>query len=218
MLNDRYRKLSQRVNALSLRERVFVFAALLIVVLSLVQLLAIDSGQLRKANASGRIDSAQAAMQDMEQQRQALAASGSKEPDKTANNTLAVQVARLAGLNAELETRGRSLIPPDRMRQVMKDVVQDQAGVTIVGFKTLSPEPVLLPGAVEGTPPGYYRHGFEITLNGQYADLVAYLERLETLPWRFNWIEAKLDTANRPMLSLTLIIHTLSLEEAWLRV
>lgn len=218
MLNERFRKLSQRVNALSLRERVFVFAALLIVVLSLVQLLAIDSGQLRKAGASGRIDSAQAAMQEMEQQRQVLASSGANDPDKTANNTLAVQLARLAELNAELESRGRSLIPPDRMRQVMKDVVQDQAGVTIVGFKTLSPKPVLLPGAVEGTPPGFYRHGFEITLNGQYADLVAYLERLEALPWRFNWIEASLDTANRPILSLTLIIHTLSLEEAWLRV
>ena len=55
-------------------------------------------------------------------------------------------------------------------------------------------------------------------MSGRYADLVAYLERLEALPWRLNWSEATLDAAARPLLTLTLTVHTLSLEEAWLRV
>ncbi|NDP48365.1 MAG: hypothetical protein GZ085_08235 [Sulfuriferula multivorans] len=218
MLSEKYRKLSQRVSALSLRERVFVFVAALIVVFSLAQTLAIDSGQTRKRNANDRVQAAQAAIREIEQQRVALAGSALNDPDKVAHNILAVQQARLDELNAELETRGRSLIPPERMRQVLKDVVQGSGGVTIIGFKTLSPQPVLLPGAAEGTPPGFYRHGFDVTLSGQYADLVAYLQRLEALPWRFSWVEASLDTATRPVLTLTLTIHTLSLEEAWLRV
>ncbi|MGV8992254.1 MAG: hypothetical protein ACOH1Q_12720 [Thiobacillus sp.] len=218
MLGEKFRKLSQRVSALSLRERVFVFVAALIVVFSLVQTLAIDSGQMRKRNATDRVQVAQAAILEIEQQRVTLAGSALNDPDKAALNTLTVQQARLAELNAELDTRGRSLIPPERMRQVLKDVVHGSGGVTIVGFKTISPQPVLLPGAAEGTPPGFYRHGFDVTLSGQYADLVAYLERLEALPWRLSWVEASLDTAARPVLTLTLTIHTLSLEEAWLRV
>ena len=104
------------------------------------------------------------------------------------------------------------------MNLVLKNVVREQDGIRVVGFKTLSPQAVALPDAVEGAPPGFYRHGFEITVSGRYAELVAYLERLEALPWRLSWIEATLDAAARPELTLTLTVHTLSLEEAWLRV
>ncbi len=218
MLDDKFRKLSLRVSALSLRERVFVFAAAMIVVFSLAQTLAIDSGQLRKRNAADRFQMAESAIQEIAQQRQMLGGAATRDPDQAARNMLAAQEAKLAGLNAELETRGRALIPPERMQQMLKDVVQAQGGIRIVGFKTLAPKPVLLPGAAEGAPPGYYRHGFEVVVSGQYSELVSYLERLESLPWRLSWNEATLDTANRPELTLTLIVHTLSLEETWLRV
>lgn len=218
MLDDKFRKLSLRVSELSLRERVFIFAAAMIVVFSLAQTLAIDSGQLRKRNATDRSQMAESAIQEIAQQRQMLGGAATRDPDQAARNMLAAQQAKLAELNAELETRGRALIPPERMQQMLKDVVQAQGGVRIVGFKTLEPKPVLLPGAAEGAPPGYYRHGFEVVVSGQYADLVSYLERLESLPWRLSWNEATLDTANRPELTLTLIVHTLSLEETWLRV
>jgi len=218
MLDDKFRKLSLRVSALSLRERVFVFAAAMIVVFSLAQTLAIDSGQLRKRNATDRVQMAEAAIQEIAQQRQMLGGAATRDPDQAARNILAAQQARLAELSAELETRGRALIPPERMQQMLKDVVQTQGGIRIVGFKTLAPKPVLLPGAAEGAPPGYYQHGFEVMVSGQYAELVSYLERLESLPWRLSWNEATLDTANRPELTLTLIVHTLSLEETWLRV
>jgi MSHA biogenesis protein MshJ len=104
------------------------------------------------------------------------------------------------------------------MNQVLKNVVQGSSGIRVVGFKTLSPQPVALPDAAEGAPPGFYRHGFEITVSGHYADLLAYVERLEASSWRLNWSEATLDAAARPLLTLTLTVHTLSLEEAWLRV
>jgi MSHA biogenesis protein MshJ len=218
MLDDKFRKLSLRVSELSLRERVFIFAAALIVVFSLAQTLAIDSGQLRKRNATDRSHMAESAIQEIAQQRQMLGGAATRDPDQAARNMLAAQQAKLAELNAELETRGRALIPPERMQQMLKDVVQAHGGIKIVGFKTLEPKPVLLPGAAEGAPPGYYRHGFEVMVSGQYSDLVSYLERLESLPWRLSWNEATLDTANRPELTLTLIVHTLSLEETWLRV
>lgn len=218
MLGEKFRKLNQRVSALSLRERVFVFAAAAIVVFSLVQLLAVDSGQLRKRNAADRLQAAESAVQEIGQQRQMLGGAAARDPDQAARTMLAAQNARLAGLNAELAARGRALIPPERMQQMLKDVVQAQGGIRIVGFRTLAPKPVLLPGAAEGAPPGYYRHGFEVVVSGQYSELVSYLERLESLPWRLSWNEATLDTSSRPELKLTLIVHTLSLEETWLRV
>ena len=218
MAGEKWREIGARIGAMSLRERLFVFAAAVVVALALVQTLLIDAGQRRMRNADERLQSARSALAQIEQQQKLLAGEAGRNPDRAAQEALAAQETRLAGLNAELETRERSLIPPERMAQVLKDVVRGQPGVRIVGFKTLSPHPVSLPGAPEGSPPGFYRHGFEITVSGSYSGLVAYLERLEALPWHLNWAEATLDATDRPDLKLTLIVHTLSLEEAWLRV
>ena len=218
MASDKWREIGSRIGTMSLRERLFVFAAAVVVALALVQTLLIDAGQRRIRNADDRLQSARSALVQVEQQQKLLASQTGRNPDRTAREALAAQETRLAGLNAELETRERSLIPPGRMVQVLKDVVRGESGVRIVAFKTLDPHPVSLPGAPEGSPPGFYRHGFEITVSGSYAGLVAYLERLEALPWHLNWVEATLDAADRPDLKLTLIVHTLSLEETWLRV
>lgn len=218
MAGEKWREIGARIGAMSLRERLFVFAAAVAVALALMQTLLIDAGQRRMRNADVRLQSARSALAQIEQQQKLLASQTGRNPDRTAQAALAAQETRLAGLNAELETRERSLIPPERMAQVLKDVVRGQPGVRIVSFKTLDPHPLSLPGAPQGSPPGFYRHGFEITVSGSYSGLVAYLERLEALPWHLNWAEATLDATDRPDLKLTLIVHTLSLEEAWLRV
>ncbi len=218
MVSEKLRELGARIGRISLRERVFVFAAAAVGVLALVQTLLIDAGQLRKQSAQARLQSADEALAQIRQQRQALAGRAGRDPDRTAREALAAQEARLAELNAELERLERLLIPPERMNQVLKNVVQGTGGIRVAGFKTLAPQAVALPDAAEGAPPGFYRHGFEITVSGRYADLVAYLERLEALPWRLSWSEATLDAAARPLLTLTFTVHTLSLEEAWLRV
>lgn len=218
MVSDKLREISARIGAISLRERVFVFVAAAVVVLALVQTLLVDGGSMRKQNAQARLQSATEALAQIGQQRQQLAGQAGRDPDRAVRAALATQETRLAELNAELEKIERTLIPPERMNQVLKNVVKGEGGIRVVGLKTLSPQAVTLPDAAEGAPPGFYRHGFEITVSGSYADLVAYLERLEALPWNLSWVEATLDASGRPDLKLTLKVHTLSLEEAWLRV
>jgi MSHA biogenesis protein MshJ len=218
MASEKLREIAARIGMMSLRERVFIFAASLVVSLALVQTLLIDAGQLGRQQAKDRVQVAEEALVQIGEQRQQLEREAGRNPDQAVRETLAAQEARLVALNAELDRLQRSLIPPERMNQVLKNVVRAQSGIRIVGFKTLDPQPVALPDAAEGTPPGFYRHGFEVKVSGRYSDLVTYLERLEALPWRLNWIEASLDAAARPMLTLTLTVHTLSLEETWLRV
>ncbi len=218
MASEKLQQISERVGAMSLRERVFIFAAALVVVIALLQTQLVDAGQLRKQAAHSRLQAADSTLELIMQQRQQLAGKAGLDPDQVVRDVLAAQEARLAALNVELDVRGRSLVPPERMHQVLKEVVREQGNLRMVSFKTLSPLPVALQGAAEGAPPGFYRHGFEMTVSGRYPELLAYLERLEALPWNLNWIEATLDTAARPELTLTLTVHTLSLEEAWLRV
>ena len=64
------------------------------------------------------------ALAQIGQQRQLLAGQTARDPDRAARDALAAQEARLAELNGELEKLERSLIPPERMNQVLKNVVQ----------------------------------------------------------------------------------------------
>jgi MSHA biogenesis protein MshJ len=218
MASEKLREVAARIGMMSLRERIFIFVAAVVVMLAVVQTLLIDAGLLRKQQANDRVQAAEEVLAQIEQQRQQLEREAARNPDQALRETLAVQETKLAALNAELDKLERSLIPPERMNQVLKSVVQGQSGIRVVGFKTLTPQPVALPDAAEGAPPGFYRHGFEIKVSGRYADLVTYLAKLEALPWRLSWSEATLDAATRPNLTLTLTVHTLSLEETWLRV
>ncbi|HXA47764.1 MAG TPA: MSHA biogenesis protein MshJ, partial [Burkholderiaceae bacterium] len=63
-----------------------------------------------------------------------------------------------------------------------------------------------------------YKHGVEIVVEGDYLDMVSYMNALEAMPWQLFWGKAKLtadDTAKR---SLTLTLYTLSLDKKWLNI
>lgn len=207
-----------RVDAMSLRERLFVFAALVVALLALIQLLLIDPVNARRAAAQTRIEAADAAIAELAAQQGELGARTAHDPDQAAREALARATARLAELDTELEQRMRAMVPPERMPQVLREMARGGAGVRVTGLRSPEPQPLRPAGGEGAAPSGIWRHGFEITLVGRYADLVAYLERVEALPWQFEWAEVRLDARTRPELTLVLTLHTLSLDEAWLRV
>lgn len=215
MALEALKQVGERVGAMSLRERLFVFAAALLGMLAVVQLVLIDPANQRAQQARDRMLAADDGLAELERQQGPQSAGPT--PDQTLREQVTALEARLAALDADVEARERTLVPPERMHQVLREMVRGQGSLRIVDFRSLPPKPVGLSDAPDA-PPGYYRHGVEITVSGRYDELVAYLERLEALPWRLDWSEAKLDASNRPDLALTLTVHTLSLEEAWLRV
>ena len=58
----------------------------------------------------------------------------------------------------------------------------------------------------------------EITLEGSYQELTAYLERLEQAKPKLLWGSVSLSADDHPRLVLTLTVYSLSLERAWLIV
>lgn len=216
MVTDKFRQIDDRLSEMSPRERILLFAAAFIVVIAAIQWLLLDPIQLRIQQARDRLQAAEQSLADIARQQSMQGAA--PDPDASLRAQLTALEARLAGLNAELAARERTLVPPERMREVLRQMVQGVGSLRVVGFKSLPVQPVMLAGATEGTPPGFYRHGVEITVRGRYDELVAYLERLESLPWRLHWIAARLDASDRPELTLAMTVHTLSLEEAWLSV
>ena len=73
-------------------------------------------------------------------------------------------------------------------------------------------------GGTAAPAAGIFKHGVELVLQGSYADLSAYLDRIERTPAQMFWARAVLDAEAYPQLTLTVSIFTIGLEAAWLSV
>ena len=63
-----------------------------------------------------------------------------------------------------------------------------------------------------------YRHGMRIELRGQYLDIVRYLRALEAMQSKVFWGEVQFQSEVYPVSRVTLVIYTISLNQAWLEV
>lgn len=222
----------QKVEKLTLRERVVVLCAVVLVVGYLIFALAIDPAQQRSRTLSIQIKSQQEELTSLEAQRQALAAERA-DPEGAVRAQREAATRRIEEADEALKTLHRSLVPAQRVNLLLQDMLKRDPRLNLVSLRTLPVAP-LLPerpksqasgdsapqagGKREFSQGNVYKHGVELTVRGGYEDLYQYLARLERSQSRMFWARARLSVEEHPRLSLTLTIYTLSLDKAWLEV
>ena len=122
---------------------------------------------------------------------------------------------------------GRNLIAAREMPAFLRNVMPRLRGIEVVGVRTLAVAP-LLPVPEQGAaaagesgaadPGNLYRHSVEIKLAGRYSDLYDWLRALERAPKKVLWGGLSLEVQKYPVSVLTLTVHTLSLDRAWLSI
>jgi MSHA biogenesis protein MshJ len=224
---------AERINARGLRERLLIFAMAALIVVTFINLLALDPLQAERKQLGQQLTEQQARIAAAQSQVQALVAAQAMDPDAANRARLADLRARIARADTSLETFRQGLVSPDRMADLLKDLLARNRNLRLVSLRTL-PVAVLDEGSVgtrQGTaaaakapaesaaPRGaIYRHSVEVTIEGSYGDLLDYVSALEALPWKMYWGGAELSVQTYPTSRLTLTLYTLSLEKVWLSV
>jgi MSHA biogenesis protein MshJ len=224
-------KYAAKFEALSERERIIVFVAALVVSVYLLFALVVEPAQRRAQALRHQITQEKAEMDAM-QARDQLQARRETDPD-AANRARGEELRRnIDALDATLKATQRDLVSADRMNALLREMLTRDSGLQLVGLRTLPVAPLIgkvdaALGAIGATaaPPkstvaeaNVYKHGVEITISGSYANLHAYLVRLERSPWRMFWWRARLTADDDARLTMVLTIYTLSLDRAWLQV
>lgn len=228
-MRERLRQLGERVDALSPRERLMVLAMLAAVLLFLMNLLLFDPFFLQQKQLAQRIAEQRQETRTLELQIRALTSATANDPNAPQRQRLAALKQELAQFESVLRERQADLVPPERIAQLLRDVLERNERLQLVSLATLptrSLSELLAPSGAkrEGPAPGegglahIYRHGVEITVRGGYHELVAYVAALEALPWRMYWARAELSVDQYPASRLTLTLYTLSLDSVWLVV
>jgi MSHA biogenesis protein MshJ len=209
-------RLLARFDALSMRERALVASAALVAMVLLWFALAFDPMSTRQRTLSAELTTLQ---QSIHLTALTIQETADTDPTLLAQREETKLKTQLAAINTKLAAKSAGLIPPERMVQVIHDVLSRQRGVALISLHN-SPVTTLVPATAghAGASGGPYVHPVEIVVEGTYLDVLAYLHALESLEWRFYWRLLELESTAYPRNRVRIELSTLSLDKDWIGV
>ncbi|MBU0592991.1 MAG: type II secretion system protein M [Gammaproteobacteria bacterium] len=231
-MKQQWQQLAAKLDTRNQRERALIFFMVIVVVGSLVNALWIDPLLARKKKAMQEVMSQQEQLQTLSSQIQVIMSGGKPDPDAPFRVQLAGLEQKLSQSRAALQEVQQNLVPPDKMARLLEDVLTQNRKLKLVALKTLPVSDVLdmsegvsnqsqagqSKEELKSAAPAIYKHGVEITVSGNYAELTHYLDTLEKLPWRMFWGKAEMHVEEYPRVTLTITLYTLSMDKTWLNV
>lgn len=266
-------RFAARLDALSLRERVLAFAALVALVVFAAYSAGLGPLLRRQAELQAQVNQQNNNLAGMDGEIAQRLRDYQVDPDAAVRTRLDAVKAESAQLGETLRAMQKGLVAPERMGPLIDAILRANGRLKLVSMRTLAgsslneappgdakpdgtpqsaPDanaamaaklaaihkavgggavtaaaPVAAPAAADvALGPAVipkagsllYRHGVEITVRGNYLDMIDYMAALESLPTQLFWGGAKLEVDDYPSARLTLTMYTLSLDPTWLKL
>jgi MSHA biogenesis protein MshJ len=206
---------------MSQRERLMVFGAGALAILAVAFVGAIEPALKRRALLDARMADQANLIIAAEAQKRELTGALREDANAAIRARIDAKQKEIATIDSQLTGLQRTLVAPDRMAAVLKELIGRNPQVTLVSLRNLPAAPLseasAAPDAQQPAKGHVYRHGVEIVVEGDYQDILSYVARIEGQPWQVYWGRAVM-AAEYPKVMLTLTLYTLSLDRAWLVV
>jgi len=211
-----FKRYAERVDNASLRERVLLFGAAALALVFIVNAALIDPLRAKNRKLVAETAQRQTELRTLQSEVQRMAQLRAADPDAQRQKQAAELRAELAALEASIVEEQRRFTSPQRMRQVLEEMLERDRRLRLVDLKTL---PITdLAGTQGQAGRSIFRHGLELTLSGSYLDLHAYLAALERMSTQLYWGKVEMSVSAYPVVTLKLTVYTLSFDKAWLVV
>ena len=232
-------RIIQTIDAKSLRERIAIFAGIVVVLILLINTFVFDPQYEQQKTLSEKIHTSQSKIAQMQTEIQAIIGAQSFNPD--AANTLRLQNLQTKSqeLRSDLQGLSSVLVKPENMAALLEEMLTRNNGLHLVSLKTLpvtslgkqvgsvakaSPEQMLKSVSGQSDPiqsvnnSAIYKHGVDMVIRGKYLDMMAYMIALEAMPSQLYWGRVTMQMEAWPEATWTLSVFTLSLDEKWLNL
>ena len=203
--------LLKRYEALSLRERALVVLALLGILVGAWDTYLMGPLRLARTGLEAELASASA----FGVTRQSADVSDPRQVSITRAGELQT---RLQSIDAQLANTASGFVSAERMIEVLHDMLDRQGRLELVSIRNLPVTSLIAPAEPDAPARPPYVHSIEIVIEGEFADVLGYLDALEALPWKFRWTSLDLSTAGYPRNRVRIELSTLSLDSTWLGV
>jgi MSHA biogenesis protein MshJ len=204
-----------KFDRLSLRERLFITAALLIVLAGCLNVLLISPIDARRKALLQEVTTigSQIALTDS-----GVEAAVSADPTHGAAGRLQALQKQLQEIDNQLLAQSAGMVSPDHMAEAIQDVLHLQRGVVLISLRNLPPTrlPAEKPAENAGEDRRPYVHSVELVVEGRYLDVLDYVQALEKLSWHFYWRHLEITATHYPINRVRLELATLSPDGDWM--
>ena len=228
MMKQQWEKLVGKIDGLSLRERALIFAAAAFMLVALIQVLFLDSLLAEQKRLSTQVVQQQEKMKEIQAQIEVSQQARRDDAISPLRQRLSQVKQQLADGDAYLQSRRDRLVQPEKMADLLEQVLNKNGQLQLINLQTLPVAPLIekafkpegagaASAAVE-LDRQVFRHGVQITVRGSYLDLFQYLTAIEQLPTKMFWGMSRMNVVQYPAVELTLTLYTLSLDKTWLQI
>lgn len=234
-MNQQWQKLQDKIDAMNQRERIILLVTVLVAIVMLFQVVLIDPVMESRKRSKLEIYKLQEAIQRDQNALLIVNAQLQAGVNRDKENMKQRLAEEVGNLDKKIEDSVVALIPPQRMPELLESVLSENRELRLVSLENKPVAPVLEEGDEEDAAAqkggrgkkadeksaqkqGLYKHGFVLTLSGNYMAAIRYFEELSKLPWRFYWDDLRYEVESYPNATITLEVHTVSLSEDWIGV
>ena len=182
---------SARINALSLRERVFLFLSVIAASMALADVMWLSPAQMSHKQLTLRFDKQSAELQRARDELKTVAKP--VDTTKAVRNEIAAVKIRLDNVNQNIKAVMPAATQAVPLAQALVHLLRRHEGLTLVRTSAVAPDVAIsvaaqAAGAGAGAAPvGLTRQGVELTVSGSYPDLTRYVETLEKALPNVRW-------------------------------
>ena len=209
--------LANKINDRNLRERGLIFLMVVSVLVAIIFTLFLEPQLTKQKALSQQMVQQQDQIKGIQAQLQAMEQTRGVDPDADNRAKLESLRIQLVQIKALMQVKQQHLIPPDKIAGLLEDMLSRNRQLQLISLLSLPATTVT--GEEEqatAVEKEFFRHGVEVSVRGNYFDLLDYVAQLEKLPTQMFWGKVSLTVEQYPVSRLTLTLFTLSLDKAWL--
>lgn len=218
LMQDKWEIFAEKINGMTLRERGMIFVMAAVVLFTLINTTLIEPLLAKQKRFTQQITQQESEIKGIQAQVQALVQVRVNDSDGANRAKLITLKQQLLEVGKSMQAHQAQLVAPGKIAGLLKEMLARNGRVKLAGIRNLAVAPLLGEDVQSPTEVQIFKHGVEMTVSGNYLDILNYLQELEKLPWQLFWGSASLRVGEHPDASLVLTIYTLSLERAWLTI
>ncbi|BFM19888.1 type II secretion system protein GspM [Gilvimarinus japonicus] len=212
------------IDNLSLRERVIVLLAAVLVLYGFWFLLWFNGASQVREATNQRIAEISAEQQKISAQIEQFSKAGGGTAEALAGELSRAQ-RELIRTDEQLSRSSSALVNADQLALVLQEMLAESSALSLMSMQTLPVAPISLASAAEADMDeladasiNVYQHGVVLTVRGRYFEVLELLDKLEAKQWKFYWQSLRYEVQSYPEAEVQIRVFSLSAEEGLLGV
>lgn len=212
-MKQRWQQLVVRVDALNLRERVFLFLAIMICALALVDAMWLSPAQMAYTQSKQRFTAQETELKRLRGELQSAAQP--VDASKAVRDEMLELAVQMDAVNRDIRVVAPLAEGGPAIEQALVQFLRRQEGLTLLHTGTIQQiAPSVTAAANGGTgAPLLSRRGLELTVSGSYAELVRYVRTLENALPTLRWGSLVLKSGKQQPTELTLQVYVVEVPQ-----